>query len=221
VDGSGAHLAVGAEIEAWVRDTPRHIVAVVTKADDQQVVLADHNGAVWTIERGDLEWRAATPRARRRYRHAVARSRFEAMSAALRRSIDDQNPLRAATLADESTESLEVVGTPFGPFIWPRRRTPSQGQRKEWARMARDMGSSEADMVRYGARIESVSANRFIPSAGEVEDLLELERMRLLEDEEQLLVGEWASFWAAHPGAVHGMVIDGGSIVPLTYDSAA
>jgi hypothetical protein len=211
-------LTAGLELEVKVIGTPRRLVASVEKVSGDQVTLRDFADSVWTHTLDAIRVRPATPKARRRYRWSIAQGRFDALTGTLTRSITDLSPLRRASSADESTEALEVVHTPIGSFIWPRRRTPSNAHRREWKRLARELAAAETEIMRYGVTVDQIEPNRFIPSNAEVEDLCDLEKDGLLDVEESLLVGEWASFWAANPTAVHGTMQADGTIRGLSYE---
>jgi hypothetical protein len=214
----GSWGQVGDVVEVrWTARTGSLVVGEVVKVDDETVAVEDHDGKRWTAPRAEVSLKMATPRVTRHYRLHRARKRRMVIVRAVESSLITTEPMRAAIPSDRSTDMVEVVNTPLGPYVWIRRRAPKSEQRRWWSEQAKKLAVADAEVERFDVRTEAVAPGRYIPTRVEVENMLVLADEQLLAKDELERVLAWHQFWLEHPNADLGVVGPDGALIAREF----
>jgi hypothetical protein len=209
-----AQLHEGMEIEVEVERRAWRVVASVKRCTDEDVTVEDHEWSVWTLPYDDIAMRPATPFKRRRYHASLLRQRLASAKAFAKKQVDDLEPMDAAGPDDFSTPGIEVVDTPVGPYMWPKRTAPNAAQRREWEKTIDQVEAWEQRLAQLVVDPHAIAPGKAIPEEADVDDLVKLASEGMFEASDLEVFQQWKAFWIDNPDARDGLVQDDGTILP-------
>jgi hypothetical protein len=208
-------LAEGLELEVEVVRRAWRVVASVKRWTDEDVTVEDHEWSSWTLPFDDIRMRPASPRLRRKYRASLAKQRLGTARAQAQRTVDDLDPIDKAAIDDLPTATTEIIDTPVGLYIWPKRRLPNATTMREWKKAREALDELENTYDMYAVNLE-LTEGQYVPEEALIDDLLKMADEHLLEDDEVAKLQKWKKFWRQNQAAEAGYVTKSGNINPET-----
>jgi hypothetical protein len=210
-----AELSEGVELEVEVVRRAWRVVASVKRWTDEDVTVEDHEWSSWTLPFDDIKMRLATPRLRRKYRASLAKQRLGTARAQAQKTVDELDPIDKAAIDDVATPTTEIVDTPVGLYIWPKRRLPNASVMRDWKKAREALDELENTYDMYAVNLE-LTTGQYVPEEAVIDDLLRMADDGLLEEDELEKLQSWKKFWRQNQAAEAGYITKNGNVNPET-----